>query len=691
MNERGSQQSESTDLFGEVLDPPVLQTTASGSADAPITNPVEEERNRLFNLSIDMLCVAAFDGYFKQVNPAWTRTLGWAEIDLLSYPWLDFVHPDDREQTRANARQLLAGKEVMGFENRFRCRDGSYRWLSWNSFPLPTERLAFSVVRDFTESRWAQNAMRESEARFRLLAENSTDLISQHTTDGTFLYASPACRAIVGYEPEEMVGHSPYEYLHPEDVPLMREAHRHVLEGRDPMRVTLRARCKDGHYTWIETSGHIIRDPLTGAVTEIHASTRDVTQRKKLEEDLRQALKMEAVGQLAGGVAHDLNNTLTVIQGHAGLLMDRLYQSPEAAKSIKQIADASLRAASITRQLLTFSRKQPMQMNRLDLSEVVSELTGMLRRVTGETIDLQCKYWPGPLQVCADRAMLGQAVLNLAVNARDAMPEGGRLTLTTELHKPDRAWCERHPGAREGDCACLVVADTGMGMTPEVLPHLFEPFFTTKDVGKGTGLGLAAVYGIVQQHNGSIEVESTPGQGSRFKVFLPLAAPEPAVVQPSSPPVAAEAMGGHETILVVEDEEALLRFVSTCLRRSGYQVLEAAKGTDALRVWQESGGKVDLLLTDMVMPDGMSGRVLSERLLEEKPTLRVVFTSGYTMGTGDDLRLAEGVNYLPKPYEPGQLLRILRNRLDSAPGAPPTSSPASAGGRATPLGPPRCP
>ena len=362
----------------------------------------------------------------------------------------------------------------------------------------------------------------------------------------------------------------------------------------------------------------------------VHCYVEDTTERASLEEQFRQAQKMESVGQLAAGVAHDFNNILTIIQGHSGLLISRPNLSPAMTTSIQAVSFAAERAASLTRQLLAFSRKQVMQPKPIDLKEVVSNMSKMLQRLIGETITLHCKYAPQLPPINGDAGMMEQILMNLAVNARDAMPRGGELTIATEPILVSEAHLKLHTDARTGAFVCLQVQDTGTGMDAATMKRIFEPFFTTKEAGRGTGLGLATVYGIVRQHAGWIEVTSKVGAGATFKIYFPAStrALEARAdnLAPSTP-----VHGGGETILVVEDEPVLRDLAQVILQDCGYSVIQAASGVDALTVWQKHQGAVDLLLTDMIMPDGLSGKDLAESLLGHKPALKVIFTSGYNV------------------------------------------------------------
>jgi signal transduction histidine kinase len=402
---------------------------------------------------------------------------------------------------------------------------------------------------------------------------------------------------------------------------------------------------------------------LESAITQAMEKQRLRQESRAEEEQLRQAQKMETVGQLASGVAHDFNNFLTVIQGFAELLQIEDQPSHARREQLQEIILAAERAGALTRRLLMFSRKQPVQRRALDLTEVVSGMTRLLQRALGESIPLALDSPPKLPPVHGDAGMMEQILLNLAVNARDAMPSGGRFAIRLTVETIDAASVRASPQARPGEFVRLEVRDTGCGMPPEVKNRIFEPFFTTKAIGKGTGLGLATVFGIVQQHDGWIEVDSEVNRGTTFRIYFPVS--EPASEEPPKQAPTTTQRGGSETILLVEDDSAIRQMAAIVLGRQGYRVVEAGSGVAALEVWRQHAGAIDLVITDMVMPGGLTGAEMAEKLCAEKPSLKVVFSSGYTadMDT-NDLRLEEGVNFLQKPYLPEQLVRIARNRLD---------------------------
>ncbi len=389
----------------------------------------------------------------------------------------------------------------------------------------------------------------------------------------------------------------------------------------------------------------------------------EMDEHARTEAALRQSQKMDALGQLASGIAHNFNNLLTVIRGNAQCLVADAQQTPAVLEGLQQIDEAAVRAAKLTSQMLMFGRKKRMERQHLNLDQTLTQFGKMLHSLLGEDIALKIHSDGLPLAIQADPVMIEQVVLHLAVNARDAMPQGGRLEIHTGKAEISEEEARGNPKARPGRFVCIRVSDSGCGFTPEALRHLFEPFFTTKEQGEGIGLGLATVYGIVKLHEGWIDVETEVGRGTSFKIFFPLAS-LPAVPDQKPPPKTGVA-GGKETILLVEDEQIVRRIALRVLQRQGYRVLEAASGTEALSVWDEHEAEIDLLLTDMVMPEGMSGRGLAEKLLAKKAGLKVIYTTGYSQdAVGTNLVLEEGLNFLAKPYHPLSLTQAVRRSLD---------------------------
>ena len=509
----------------------------------------------------------------------------------------------------------------------------------------------------------AQEALGESESNYRSLVEQFPDAVLIHR-DAKFVYANPAgLQLLRAGTAEQLIRRTVWDIIPPENQAAVRARIQQAAEGGrvPPLEQTILR--LDGTSIAVEATS--IPSIYRGQPA-VQTVMRDITDRRALEEQLRQAQKMEAVGQLAGGVAHDFNNLLAIIRGNADLLLMKPSRiSADTSAGLTQIVAASERAANLTRQLLIFSRKQAMQSRPLLLNDVIAELTKMLKRLMGEHIDLQCRYSARLPHVQADAGMIEQALVNLAVNARDAMAHGGQLLITTESVSLDEEQARRLPDARPGEFACLTVSDTGTGIAPEHLPRIFEPFFTTKDPGKGTGLGLATVHGIVKQHQGWIEVSSKPGQGTTFRILLPaIAAP----AQPAeAPPAEPEPPRGTETVLLVEDEYAVRLITRRVLEGHGYKVWEARTAPEALELWSVHSPEIALLLSDVVMPEGVTGRELAEQLQAAKPALKVILMSGYSAGEiGQDTEFIRrrGSYFLRKPCPSRLLLETVRRCLD---------------------------
>ncbi len=508
----------------------------------------------------------------------------------------------------------------------------------------------------------AQEQLRQSEERFRTLIEGVRDVIFSLGPDGTIASLNPAFETTLGWPREEWLGKPLEQLVHPDDVPLALELLGGVIRSEPHGVRLLRVRTRKGDYRVGEFSATPqFRD---GKLVGVFGTARDVTERMSLEQQLRQAQKMEAVGRLAGGVAHDFNNILTAITGYADLLLDDLGAADARREDVAEIRKAADRAAGLTRQLLAFSRQQVMQAKVIDLNSLVSETENMLGRLLGEDVELATRLASDLAPVRADPGQIEQVIMNLAVNARDAMPQGGKLTIETANVDLDASYAHEHFPVRPGPYVMLAVGDTGTGMDEATQAHLFEPFFTTKEKGKGTGLGLATVYGIVKQSGGYVWVYTELGHGTTFKIYLPR-------VMESLAPRSSEArqaptIGGSETVLIAEDEAAVRAVARQALERQGYTVLEAPSAEAALDLAQRHSGPLHLLLTDVVMP-GMSGRALASRLVELRPELRVIYMSGYTDEAITRHGMLEpGLTYVQKPFTPDALARKVREVLDGA-------------------------
>jgi PAS domain S-box-containing protein len=487
-----------------------------------------------------------------------------------------------------------------------------------------------------------------------------------------FTSVSSKAATLLGYAQSDWTSNPTFwaDIIHPEDRQQAIDTRVQAVKRCEDHRLEYRVMAVDGHTRWIRDSARVKCEP--GQPTRVYGVMIDVTppqerqppaiDHRPLEEQLRQTQKMEAVGRLAGGIAHEFNNLLAVIIGYSELVLLQLAPGKQPYRDVEEIRRALASAAALTRQILAFNRKQILQRQILDMNEIVSRTTALLRRLIGEDIELVTLLSTAVDPVWADPGQLEQIILNLALNARDAMPRGGRLTLETANADLDALWIAGHPDASEGRHVMLTISDTGTGMDETVQAHLFEPFYTTKERGKGTGLGLATVYGIVKQSGGSIAVESEPELGTTFKIFLPRT--ERAADPADAPPPVPQSLTGTETILVVEDQPEVRAVIRDILARHGYGVLEAANSVEAQSILTSSDGEVHLLLTDLVLP-GTSGRDLAEQLVVGRPNLRVLCMSGYT----DDMVvhhgvLDAGIAFIRKPFTPKVLLKKIRDVLD---------------------------
>ena len=603
---------------------------------------------------------------FRYVSPLLARLAG-RPPEFLDHPlrWADAVHPADRDAYRTGLRKLLTGP-LGDAEQLYRVQapDGAVRWVRDRLQVVRDEsgrptRLD-GCLSDVTEQRQAEEGLRQSEQRFRALVEKSRDGIMLLDEKRVIRYASLPAKEILGYDPADLVGRNAFSLAHPDDLATAAKRFAEVLArpGED-VPSTLRAFAADGSVRVIELNGcNRLVDPSVRAVV---VNYRDVTERDRLEEQLRQSSKMEAVGRLAGGIAHDFNNLLTVILGNLELL--RSGADPvEAAELMATSERAARQAAELTRQMLGFARRQPVRVAVVDLNGLLRESLGMLRRSIDPRIAVRFVPAPDLRAVAADPVQFQQVVMNLCLNARDAMPDGGTLTVeTANATAPPAARAENR--CPDG-CVRLSVTDTGVGMTDEVRAKVFEPFFTTKDVGKGTGLGLAVVYGVAQAHGGWVECHSQPGRGSRFEVYLPCAAVEAAA------PLAVAAApapdrGRGETVLVADDEPGVRELAKAALQMNGYRVLTAEDGAEAVAVFGREAGRIGVVILDATMPR-MSGRQAFEAIRTINPTARVLFASGYPAGDllADDP--PPGTAFLHKPYTPTELATEVRRLLDAA-------------------------
>jgi two-component system cell cycle sensor histidine kinase/response regulator CckA len=771
----------------EDLGPDSTESTrpSAPSARAGATNGAKmlEHMGRLFDVTHDLLAVIGIkDNRTLFLNASWESVLGYTREELMKRPLRVHMHPEDVEATMRDIEKVRAGEPTTGFVNRFRCKDGTYRWLSWSSIADASQGCFYIAARDITDERrtaervhrlaqalddnsemismaaadgrivfvnrallratgyseeevqgkafgdalvspnnppevakefraslkrdgkwsgecllrrkdgsdfpvWRSiSVLRDSEGRttgtfgisqdltekrrleerakrLALALENNSEMICLGDERGKAVFVNQALLHASGYREDELIGNKFDDtLLSPNNPPnLGREIQTRIAsEGRWSGECLQRK--KDGTDVPVFLCIGVIRDK-DGRVTGSFGISQDITEKRHLEEQLRRAQKMEAVGQLAGGVAHDFNNLLMVIIGYAGDLVERLEPGSPLRREANEIAKAGQRAASLTRQLLAFSRQQVLEPKVLNLNSLVEDLKKMLGRLISEDIELVTSLDPALGEVRADQGQIEQAIVNLAVNSRDAMPAGGRLTIRTKNSVVDELFARKHPPMPPGDYVQLSVLDTGIGMDAKTLARVFEPFFTTKAPGKGTGLGLATAYGVVKQSGGYIWASSEPGKGACFDIYLPrVHAPAPEKASGTRPDAARQ---GTETILLVEDDEALRSLILDTLQQWGYEVFEAADGHDAMLIAQEQALKIDLLLTDVVMP-GMNGTQVAEKVVALNPAIRVLFMSGYAdLGPGQDDFFSKERRLLQKPYKLPELARAIREVLET--------------------------
>ncbi len=604
------------------------------------------------------------NGRVAYANPACVEMFGYQK-SLVGVPVTIFFPPSSREQVEEFVRHRDAGRTAPELYEAVGLRgDGTTFAVELHVTPVDFEGQPASqaILRDITGRKRMEAEVRESEERYRLLFERNLAGVYRSTPDGRLLECNRAFAQMMGYgSPAEAMAQSgPAFHANPE----AREAFLDRLRREGSLvNFERQGRRKDGSLIWIVENVSLLASDPDGE--EILLGTVfDMTERRRLEEQLLQSQKMEAIGRLAGGIAHDFNNLLTAVAGYSELLLRELPEGDPRRESAEEIRQAGSRAAGLTQQLLAFSRRQVLEPRVLDLNAVISGMERMLRRVIGEDVELMTALDPELWRAKADPGQIEQAILNLVVNARDAMPRGGRLTLETANVELDDKFAGHYTSIQPGPHVMLAVSDTGVGMDEELQSRLFEPFFTTKEQGKGTGLGLSTTYGIVKQSGGSIWVYSEPGHGTTFKIYLPRCE-EPLEERAAAAPV-REAAPGTETILLVEDEPEVRRLVEKLLRLKGYRVLSAGGPSDALAISKRHEAPIELMLTDVIMPE-MNGRELARVLGASRPRMRVLYMSGYTdAAMSQQGILPPGTAFLSKPFTPEALARKVREVLDAA-------------------------
>jgi PAS domain S-box-containing protein len=629
------------------------------------------EREEIFQLisenAADMIAVVDLEGHRLFNSMSYQKVLGYSPEELAASSAYAQIHPDNRERVKRSADNARLTGIGQTLDYRFRHKNGTWLVLESTSSVIRDEKglpeKLVLVNRDVTKRKETEDALRRSEADFRSVVEYAPYGIFRANLDGRLDQVNPALQKMLGYEMggellDKQLGTDVFRYG--TEYQRLADLLMHTEEVKD---IEGEWKKKSGTPITVRCSGRRV-DHERGTPAFFQVFVEDVTEKRTLEAQLRMAQKMEAIGRLSGGIAHDFNNLLGVIIGYAGVLKKSMGESDTRCEYALEIEKAGQRAASLTKQLLAFSRQQVLTPEVLDLNALASDLQRMLPRLLGEDVQISIESGRDLRNVKADRTQIEQVILNLAINARDAMPSGGKLIIETANADLDEAYTWDHPGSKVGRYVCLSVTDTGTGMYPETLAHIFEPFFTTKEPGKGTGLGLATVYGIVKQSDGYIWVDSSPGKGSSFQVYLPQYIGPPAAE--AQRPDQKEKMRGSESILLAEDADPLRKLAQRFLEMGGYRVLAARSGEEALEFAAQHAEDFDLLLTDVIMP-GINGRTLAERLLARRPRMKVLYMSGYTDSfiAGHGV-LEPGIHLLHKPFTEDVLLKKVREVLDGS-------------------------
>jgi len=619
-----------------------------------------EEKYRLIfqNIPESITITRVENGRYLSVNESFSRLSGYSREEAIDKTPFDlnlFVNPADREEF---IRILKEKGEVNDFELQYRMRDGTIldTHLSGKPFRFKGEECLIAIVKDVTERKQADQALRESEEKYRTLVANANDAIFI-AQDEQIKFPNPTTLALTGYSQEELATLPFLHLIHPEDRKMVFDRYSKRLKNEEVSTpYSFRIINKEGQELWVQINAVLITWEGRPATLNY---VRDITPQKRLEAQYLHSQKMEAVGTLAGGIAHDFNNLLQAVLGYSEMLLLDNDRSWPGYQELQEIRRAALRGAELTQQLLTFSRRVQSKLRPVNLNSEVKQVQTLLQRTIPKMIEVDLIFVDDLRTVNADPLQIEQVLVNLAINARDAMPEGGKLMIGTQNVTLDDKYCKMHLGAKPGDYVLLTVSDTGQGMDKETLEHLFEPFYTTKGVGKGTGLGLAMVYGIVKSHEGYILCDSEPGKGTTLKIYLPVIEPEMGSEE------SKEEMGfrgGTETILLVDDEESIRNLGRQILTKLGYRVLTTSDGESALEVYQKE--KVHLVILDLIMP-GMGGVKCLEEFLKINPKVKVVIASGYSVAEPTKEALEKGAkSFIQKPFAMRQMFKVVREALD---------------------------
>jgi PAS domain S-box-containing protein len=626
-----------------------------------------ERHNRAMDSAVNGIAIVDAKGQHSYANAAFAQMMGYDTAEsVVGQPWRDTYAPQDVARVEEDIRESLRKNGKWHGPMNIHRQDGSTLPVEMAITSLPDGGVV-CVSRDMTAKRDAENARAQAEAKYRMLVEQvaAVSYIAELGMHGEWLYVSPQVETMFGFSAEEWLTDSCAwtKHVHPEDHNIVEAAEQASQRG-ERFQAEYRIVRKDGRVIWVSDTAVVVEG--SGAHPLMEGIIVDITERKQLETQLQQSRRMEAIGRLAGGIAHDFNNLLTIIKGYTELALQRPRISPELQADVERIEDASERASTLVRQLLAFSRRQVLQPKLLDLNSIVLGLDKLLRRLMDEEIAMSTIPGKDIGTIKADPGQMEQVIMNLVVNARDAMPKGGRLTVETANVDLDSAYASEHATVKAGRYVMLAVSDTGTGMNPETVAHIFEPFYTTKESGQGTGLGLSTVYGIVKQSGGYIWVYSELGRGSSFKVYLPRVEQAPEALPVRKP--TSRKQTGSETVLLVEDQAQVRELARIALSEKGYTVLVASSPEDAESVCSKHGTEIHLLLTDLILP-GISGRELAKRLTARHTKMRVLYMSGYTFnimakGAAEGGMLEEGMAFLQKPFTPSALTEKVREVLD---------------------------
>ncbi len=619
------------------------------------------------DISADGIGILNEQGLHVYANSAFAQMLGFEFPErIIGQPWRIVYAFQEMDRVEPEIRRSLARTRKWTSHFPLKRPNGTSVPVEMNVNAMP-DGGTICVFRDLSQRHQAEKARADAETKYRMLVEqvNAVTYIAEIGITGQWFYVSPQVESIFGYTSEEWlpISHRWAEHIHPDDLPSVAAAEKASEQGH-PFQAEFRLRRKDGREVWLSDTAVVVKGSDSHPVME--GIIVDITERKILETQLQQSRKMEAVGRLAGGIAHDFNNLLTIITGYTELALSRIAGSSELRGDIERIENAASRAAALVRQLLAFSRKQVLQPKILDPNAIVLNMDKLLRRLMDDHIEMITRVQEDAGKIKADPAQIEQVIMNLVVNARDAMPNGGRLVVETTNAELDAEYADEHMSVKPGRYVMIAVSDSGVGMSRETVAHIFEPFYTTKESGRGTGLGLSTVYGIVKQSGGYIWVYSEPGKGSTFKVYLPRV-DGPVDESALAPQLASQSRGGSETVLLVEDEEDVRELIETVLSEQGYNVVPASDPKHAEEIAANHSGEIQLLLTDVVMP-GTSGRELAAMVSARRPGIRVLYMSGYTDNviTSGGL-LEKGIAFLQKPFTPAALSQKVREVLSHAP------------------------